>query len=358
MSLNLNYDAEQLELLGVEDGSILGESTFLAGDKLTKIPYIMNWDDSAAENNTGTGTLAILSFRAKTNAVGDTEVSVSINQKSTFNADLEEVAFSVLSSTITIDSTEIIDGTTTETITTTTTETGYTLPEGAAILVDTVSAQKGQDITVPIRIQNNPGIIALSINVIYDNTKLKLISAEDGKILGTSTFEASDQLSRIPFIMNWDDLSEDNNDGNGIVATLKFEVLGESGSAEIAISINKRSTFDVNLNEVSFSTINGAVEIETSLATSSTTTTVSFTETSTTATSDSKDILLGDVNLNGELTISDAVLLCRIITEDSRIKDEIELTDQHFYAADYNQDELITILDVSKLLACLNQETV
>ena len=61
----------------------------------------------------------------------------------------------------------------------------------------------------------------------------------------------------------------------------------------------------------------------------------------------------GDVNLDNAVSVSDAVLLCRIIAEDSC--NEITLTEQSFIAADCDLDGIITILDAMRLLAYLNQ---
>ena len=287
LSLNLNYDADDLELIGVEDGKLLGTSTFFSGNILTKIPYTMNWDDISTDNNTGTGTLATLSFRAKEDASGETEISVSVNQKSTFNFDFEEVLFTTENGTIQIDDSEPITTTTGQAVTTSITETTPAMPEEAAILVDTVTASKGSNIVVPIRIQNNPGLAALSLNISYDNTMLKLLGAEDGKLLGTSTFLASENMTRIPYILNWDTDSAEDNSEDGIVANLEFEVLAETGDAKITIAVNRKSTFNVNLEEVAISVVNGAVKIEipqtTTVTTSTTAKPTTTVTTSTTA---------------------------------------------------------------------------
>ena len=53
-----------------------------------------------------------------------------------------------------------------------------------------------------------------------------------------------------------------NNTGNGTVATLKFKILsGATGTAEIAIKLNQGSTFNVDLEDVKFETVNGSVNI-------------------------------------------------------------------------------------------------
>lgn len=370
LSINLTYDADELELIGVEDGKILGESTFYYSNNMAKLPYNMNWDDTSVENNTGTGTLATLSFRAKANASGDTEVSVSVNPQSTFDTNFIEVPFTTATGIISIENSGAII-TTDQITTTSTTETTPIIPEGASIIVDKLKAHQGGTVTVPIRIQNNPGLAALSLNLIYDKSQLNLLSVEDGKILGASTFITSEDLTRIPYILSWDDNLLVDNTENGILANLEFAVLAESGKADVTIIVNQKSTINAKLEEVVFSVVNGAVRIEnpqttaqttiTSTSSDHTTTTRSttFTTKTTTTTTVSTttaqipDVLLGDVDCNGEFTISDAVLLCRIAAE--YVDDDVKLTEQNFIAADFDQDKLITILDVTKLLKHLSQ---
>lgn len=306
MSLNLTYDASKLELLGAADGQILGTSTFLACNDLTMIPYTMNWDDLSTENNTGTGMVAVLSFRARDGVVGETEVAVAVNQKSTFNVDLDEVPFETVSGTVSI------------------------MPdETAAVVVDTISANTGDTVEVPIRLQNNPGITALSLNISYDNTQLKLLGAADGKILGTSTFLSGNDLTLIPYTLNWDDLSTENNTGNGIVATLSFEVLADAGTAEITVAVNQKSTFNVDLEEVAFDAVNGAVQIGG---------TVTSTE--------------GDYNGDGTVSIADAVMLAQFVDEDGTLTDD-QITGILNTDPDYDSDGLVTIFDVTALLRTL-----
>ena len=261
LSLNLSYDADMLELLGTEDGKILGSSTYLPGNDLTLNPYTMLWDDLAETNNTGTGTVVTLQFRALEGAVGSTAVSASVFQPSTYNIDLEDVAFETFSGTVSIAPDE----------------------NTAAITVDTVTASPGSIAEVPVRIRSNPGIAALTLNISYDDTQLKLLGADDGKILGTSTFLAGNDMTMIPYTLMWDDLSDTNNTGNGIAAVLKFEVLAESGLAPVNVEVYQPSTYNIDLEEVTFAAVGGGVKIgaaETG-TTPATTETTSTTETAT-----------------------------------------------------------------------------
>ena len=74
-------------------------------------------------------------------------------------------------------------------------------------------------------------------------------------------------------------------------------------------------------------------------------------EKKTTAAPPSAEPLLGDVNCDGTVSAADAVLLSRIAAEDPCA--DIPLTEKSFPAADYDKDNLITILDARKLLSDL-----
>ncbi|MBR3418519.1 MAG: hypothetical protein IKG82_07490, partial [Oscillospiraceae bacterium] len=236
LSLSLVYDTARLELLGTQDGGILGESSYLAGGDLTAVPYTMNWDDLT--DNTGTGNVVLLSFKAKDDASGITEVSALVNTQSTFNANMEEIPFVTESGCVTF------------------TGTAENTP---VIRAGAVQVSAGGEAAVPVYLENNPGIAALSLNIAYDS-KLTLLGAEDGRILGTSSFTAGNDLSANPYTLNWDDLGKVNNTGSGTAAVIRFQVPEHAeGVLPVRVVLNQSSTFNMDMEEVAFRTAEGAV---------------------------------------------------------------------------------------------------
>lgn len=119
------------------------------------------------------------------------------------------------------------------------------------------TAKVGETVDIYVNIKNNPGIVGATLSVEYDISKLKLISCNDLGIL--SDFQASD-LSKNPFLMNWEDpLAEQNNKTDGNIAKLQFKVLDAPGEEGIEIKLSIDTIYDVNIEDVNFSTVNGFI---------------------------------------------------------------------------------------------------
>lgn len=225
------------------------------------------------------------------------------------------------------------------------------------ISISDVKGENGETVEVEVELSNNPGIIALCFDVKYDADKLKLIEAEDGKILGTSTSLFGKDTTANPYRLCWDDLSDKNNEGNGVVATITFEILEDAtGDANVDIILNQGSTFNIDFENVEFAVSGGKVSVggESATTTSTVTTTkpVTTTVTTTTQTPPSTEIeyLRGDVNEDKVVDSSDAsfVLYNYAVIQTGG---ETELTDAQQKAADVNNDGTMDAADASKILA-------
>lgn len=100
----VEYDAEVLQLTGVQDGIVFstGKSTF--NNHLKAIPYTMLWEDGASKvNYSSDGTLVMLTFTVLKSAKGgNSPVTVSYDSSSTFNVDLTEVPFTMQNGSVTV----------------------------------------------------------------------------------------------------------------------------------------------------------------------------------------------------------------------------------------------------------------
>ena len=245
--LRVGYDSSALALQSVTDGGLFGTGNAYFGNDTTANPYVLMWEDGlAAENHTADGMLATLTFAVAEDAQpGDTEISVAVDADSTLNVDLEHVQLNTQNGIVTISD---------------------TVPhENAVVSVDSVTAAAGKQIEVAIRIQNNPGLVAMRVSVSYDTSVLTLTGAEDGEIFGDGNAYFGNDYADNPYVLMWEDaLSQSNHTADGVLVILSFNVSEKAveGQTAITLSLDNESTFNVNLDTVDIAIHNGIVTVE------------------------------------------------------------------------------------------------
>ncbi len=183
-------------------------------------------------------------------------------------------------------------------------------------------------------------------------------TATTTKITTTTTNATSTSTTLPPLELDKESITLTNGDQYTIFAN-RNDVTYRSNNPDVAVVSKTGIITAVGIGQAKITIIDSdfnvvQITVEVTAVTTAKTTTdkvTTTTETVTTTTS-TKEPLLGDVNRDGEVSIADAVLLCRITAEDSC--DDVTLTEQSFIAADYDKDNLITILDVMKLLKYLH----
>ena len=136
--------------------------------------------------------------------------------------------------------------------------------ESGRIVAETVSAKPGGTVDVNIVAENNPGIIATLLTIEYDGSALTMTGADNGTIFPDGAQQFGKDTEFIPYTMLWEDgLSTESYAGEGVLATLHFEVKKDAaeGEYEIKLQMDDQSTFDVDLNNVDFTLKNGRVKI-------------------------------------------------------------------------------------------------
>ena len=135
-----------------------------------------------------------------------------------------------------------------------------------AFVISNAKGEVGDKVKVTISTENNPGIISLQVCVNYDSTALKLVDHEQGEFKGV-TFGPT---TKNPFITTWIDPLKPNNDTNGVIATLEFEILdtAQNGKSEISLTYDPENVFEYNTSakdnfkNVHFDVKKGHVDIE------------------------------------------------------------------------------------------------
>jgi len=104
MRLYLDYDASKLELVGVKNGTVLGDPVH--GNNLNKMPYTLFWPDNGNTNNiTGNGEIAKLQFRIKeATPVTPITLTYDLADDDIHNFNLQPVEFVVVNGSISSES--------------------------------------------------------------------------------------------------------------------------------------------------------------------------------------------------------------------------------------------------------------
>lgn len=130
------------------------------------------------------------------------------------------------------------------------------------ITVSDAAGAPGDTVSVTLNMAKNPGIIAAVLQVSYDDSVLKLVSVQDGKLLDDGLF--SESLDRNPYLLSWDNaLSTSNVTATGVLATLSFKILegAKAGDSAITVTYNQGNLFDWQLVDVPFDTTPGKVTV-------------------------------------------------------------------------------------------------
>ena len=99
--------------------------------------------------------------------------------------------------------------------------------------VSSASGQKGDTVTVTVKVSSSIGITSAILNVNFDSSKLQYVSGTPGSVFATCTVNASGKSSVQCTGMTMGDSSAKKS---GTFATLKFKILAESGTASLTIS--------------------------------------------------------------------------------------------------------------------------
>ena len=145
--------------------------------------------------------------------------------------------------------------------------TAASKPGSAAVSVGSASGKTGDTVTVNVDLTQNPGVIAMTLDVNYDEKQLELVSVNNSGVL--SGFNSSSEYGGSSYRLNWEDgLSSTDNDKTGTVATLTFKLKEDCDKANVSVS---GKGYNANVDTVSVSGGKGTVTNTTPTTTTTTT---------------------------------------------------------------------------------------
>ncbi len=107
--ITVSFDTSVLTLTKATPVPLFSEGTMTLGGSYETATYNILWENGTGSSNmTGNGTIVTLEFLVDENApIGDTAVSVSYDTRSTFDYDLNEVAFETRAGAVTVVQAEV-----------------------------------------------------------------------------------------------------------------------------------------------------------------------------------------------------------------------------------------------------------
>ena len=204
------------------------------------------------------------------------------------------------------------------------TENSYTENSNPKFVISSNNAIIGKTFVVEVKVNNNPGITALQLNVNYDENYLRLQSIDHCSLFSNPS-TCSESYSS-PFIISWFSQQSLDENENGTLAILTFSVkdTAKTGNTKIALSYDEDNVFNSKFENVIFDTVDSTISIS--------------------------DCLPGDVNRDDTINMKDLVLLQKYLN-----KQDVEVDSK---AADVFLDNSLNMKDVVLLQKYLNGDDV
>lgn len=133
---------------------------------------------------------------------------------------------------------------------------------GISLSLDRVEGKVGEEVSLTLTAQDNPGIVSIQLQLDYDETKLRLVSVSDGGILGDEIHH-QENLVR-PYTLSWENYTaEQNFTEDGVLCTLRFRIVdGEEGEEiPVTLSAGEYGVMNYNLADLPCTLTNGSVTV-------------------------------------------------------------------------------------------------
>ncbi len=133
------------------------------------------------------------------------------------------------------------------------------------IVVSDTTALPGETAQVSISLENNPGIVSMTLHMTYDTDILTLKEVKDAGVLGATAHKPE---LKSPYTLVWvNDLATTNFTVTGTIVTLSFEVSATARSGavspvEITYNYNRNEIYNKDATKVKFEIDNGSVTVD------------------------------------------------------------------------------------------------
>ena len=181
------------------------------------------------------------------------------------------------------------------------------------LIVSSETAKAGENVTVKVNVENNPGLAAFRFYMDYDTSLLNVVSINQGSALADGSLRHNLTIADGKLIVIWD--YPENSLADGELFEITFTVSENAPVGEIPLTIyyDAEDVCNEDLENVEFSVIEGGITVF--------------------------DTVYGDINSDGSINMKDKLLLSKYLAN------SISFTDSQLAAADVYKDGAINMRD-------------
>ena len=129
------------------------------------------------------------------------------------------------------------------------------------IYANNISSGILQSVTIPIRIDNNHGIMGFKLTFNYDSELLEPVSAERGTALSSGMIESNIGVRNDGFDVVWNSTADNLNDGELLLIKFNVRDLIRSANTSIKITYSSEDTFNEKWQDVAFNCSDVSVKL-------------------------------------------------------------------------------------------------
>lgn len=308
IALDINFDKDSLKLTGFDyNTSALKGASTTPYSATAKIPCLFMVNGT--QNITGDFTFATLYFDVLASTVGECPITVTYDEDNVYNIAENNVRFDIVSGAIVtpgqrpteppstvftvtfkdydgkVLSTQTVEKGKNATAPASPSREGYAfsgwnmsfenvqtdltvtamyteLGKTPSFVIEKVSAKPGQkNIAVTVAVKNNPGIAAIALDLMFDNSKLSLtgFTYNDLALSGASTTPYSASASTpCLYMVN----GTKNITGDFTFATLYFDIpTTAKGTYPISVVYDSDNVYNLAEDNIAFDVINGSITV-------------------------------------------------------------------------------------------------
>lgn len=121
-----------------------------------------------------------------------------------------------------------------------------------------VMAKVGDEVEIPVTIENNPGITSFRFRVAYDMDGLELLSVEKGSVLTSGTLSSTTNKEAETMTFHW--FAENNVVGDGEIVLLKFKISESArGDYPLTVTYLENDIVNENWDAIPFTVVEGKI---------------------------------------------------------------------------------------------------